>query len=71
MAGADDVDKPALWRLRDHALGGPHSFTAERIHWQMLTDAYPPITTVVRETASFRVRAVEHLAGIGVLAPGR
>ena len=32
----------------------------------MFTDAYPMIETIIRETVSFRIRAVEHLAGLGV-----
>jgi hypothetical protein len=64
--GTEDIDQPALYRIRDHALGGLHTFEADRIHWQMFTDAYPMIETIIRETVAFRVRAVEHLAGLGV-----
>ena len=60
------MDRPALYRIRDHALGGLHSFQADRTHWQRFTDAYPMIETIIRETVSFRVRAVEHLSRLGV-----
>ncbi|GAA3342580.1 hypothetical protein GCM10020358_38080 [Amorphoplanes nipponensis] len=64
--GAEDMDQPALYRVRDHALGGMHSLETDRIHWQVFTDAYPMIETIVRETVAFRVRAVDHLTGLGV-----
>lgn len=64
--GDDLMDRPALYRIRDHALGGGHSFKVDRRLWQVFTDAYPMIESIVRETVSFRVRAVGHLAGLGV-----
>ena len=64
--GVVGMEKPALYRIRDHAVGGEHSFEVDRRHWQMFTDAYPMIETIVRETVSFRIRAVGHLAGLGV-----
>jgi hypothetical protein len=64
--GAEDKDTPALYRIRDHALGGTRSFETDRNHWQMFMDVYPMIETVVQETASFRSRAVRHLTGLGV-----
>ena len=66
VLGDAAMNRPALYRIRDHALGGAHAFEVDRRHWQIFTCAYPMIETIVRQTVSFRIRAVEHLARLGV-----
>ena len=62
-----DAGKPSVARLHDFALGGKDNFAADRVMAAELTEIYPPVAVLARESREFQARAVGYVARQGVV----
>ncbi len=61
-----DVTTPNVARMYDYFLGGKDHFAADREAGDKILELVPEVTSVVRENRAFLIRAVRHLAALGV-----
>ena len=62
-----DAGKPSVARLHDFGLGGKDNFAADRVMAAQLSEIYPPVAVLARESREFQARAVGYVARQGVV----